>query len=269
MRCATVCRRGQDTAYAMQVGVEEDRAVTDEQLANISSGLDEQPQQKSTIGEDVVYKCFCFDLDFLEREKTTDETKIVLMAHNGDSFDFPVFLNSLKMYSLIERAKALDLLFLDTLKVFRSTTDHGKNTSLSLVNTYQRVFGKGFEAHNALCDCRALGEILSSNQFNFNVNNHLGFMRTVADIELSMKISESVRRRVLSLSNLSASKSMKKKISEAGIDLRQLQDVFTAYGPKGLIALLAMPLSKPRVTKSSKVLTKIVKFFEETKIKKN
>lgn len=88
-------------------------------------------------------------LDFLDREKTKGgNAKIVLISHNGDSFDFPVFINSLARYSVLERAKAIDLMFLDSLKVFRSTDKVGKNISMSLSSIYQRIFGKEFDAHD-------------------------------------------------------------------------------------------------------------------------
>lgn len=56
---------------------------------------------------------------FEEQHSARPGSKLVLIAHNGDTFDFPVLINSLKRYSLIARMKSLNVLFLDSLKVIR------------------------------------------------------------------------------------------------------------------------------------------------------
>ena len=58
---------------------------------------------------------------FLENvAKNSSGSKIILIAHNGDIFDFPILINSLAKFSLLDRVKTLDLLFLDSLKVVGS-----------------------------------------------------------------------------------------------------------------------------------------------------
>lgn len=99
-------------------------------------------------------------LTFLEGQKDTNETKIVLIAHNGERFDFTVFINSINKYSLVERAKQLDLWFLDSLKVLRNTTcNAGKKVSMSLSSIHLRLFNQEFDAHDAYCDCEALSKL--------------------------------------------------------------------------------------------------------------
>lgn len=333
-----VTPEGKEMTKGMIEGMIED--VTDEELANITSGISHLETESSSIKDDGVYECFSFDIEttglkrdseiiqiactnirdehqnfnvyavpegnvapsaskvnqlttsfqdgkkvlmknnrsvakdvtseqaltkfieFLDRQRTTGEGKIILIAHNGDSFDFPVFVNSLTKYALLERSKELGLLFLDSLRIFRRINcSAGNKVSLSLSSIYERTFKDGFDAHDAYCDCQALAKILCSDQVKFSVTNHLDLVHSVVGMEISLKASAGVRSRMVSLSSLPASKSMKKKISEAGIDRNKLQDVFANYGAKGLTALLATPVSKPRVTKNSKVLGKIVNFF--------
>ena len=45
---------------------------------------------------------------------------MVLIAPNGDGFDFPVLVNSLAKHFLLQRLEDLGVLFLDSLKVLAS-----------------------------------------------------------------------------------------------------------------------------------------------------
>ena len=77
-------------------------------------------------------------MSFLENmSKNRKGSKIVLIAHNGDAFDFLVLVNSLTKFSLLDRVKALDLLFLDSLKLFSSLQE---TKSLSLPCIYITVY---------------------------------------------------------------------------------------------------------------------------------
>lgn len=52
---------------------------------------------------------------FLENiSKNSYGSKIDLIAHNRDSFDFPLLLKSLETFSLIDGLKTADLLLLDS-----------------------------------------------------------------------------------------------------------------------------------------------------------
>ena len=101
-------------------------------------------------------------VNFLEN-KTKNGSKIVLIAHNGNTFDFPILMNSLAKFSLVDRVKVLDVLFLDSLKVFKSLDIFKENKTakkLNLSSIYNSLFAQEFEAHDALGDCQALSEVL-------------------------------------------------------------------------------------------------------------
>jgi len=125
-------------------------------------------------------------------------SKIVLIAHNGDAFDFLVLVNSLTKFSLLDRVKALDLLFLDSLKLFSSLQVfkemRGKTNSLSLPCIYNCLFGKEFAA----------------------------LMHTVGEVESTAKLRTTIRSRMISMQDLLLSRTMKeKKMAKAGIGLQQ------------------------------------------------
>ena len=71
---------------------------------------------------------------------------MVLIAHNGDGFDFPVLVNSLAEHFLLQRLEDLGVLFLDSLKVLASLNElkrKGKESrSLSFPSLYYSLFAK-------------------------------------------------------------------------------------------------------------------------------
>ena len=199
----------------------------------------------------------------------------MLIAHNGDAFDFPVLVNSLTKFSLLDRVKALDLLFLDSLKLFSSLQVFkemkGKTKSLSLPCIYNCLFGKDFDAHDALGDCQALSEVFLAVVPDMSVSEFAALMHTVGEVESTAKLRTTIRSRMISMQDLPLSRTMKEKTAKAGIGLQQLKSVFSTNGSKGLMALLAMPAKEkvlttekasPRVTNNRKILGKILAFFE-------
>lgn len=212
-------------------------------------------------------------VSYLEKiSKNSGGTKIVLIAHNG-AFDFPVFINSLSKFSLLDRLKTLDISFLDSLKAIRSL-DVLKNaeTSLSFSSIFNSLFAKDFNAHDALADCKALSEILWAIVPDMNVNHFENYIITTKELKRSIDARENFRGNLISLQALPSSKSMKEKIAKAGIGFHQLRNVLLKYGSKGLLALLSLPTeglstrnskAPPRVTKhrkTRKVLEKILNF---------
>ena len=215
-------------------------------------------------------------VSFLENmSKNCGGSKIVLIAHNGDAFDFPVLVNSLTKFSLLDKVKALDLLFLDSLKLFSSLQVFkemkGKTKSLSLPCIYNCLFGEDFDAHDALGDCQALSEVFLAVVPDMSVSEFAALMHTVGEVESTAKLRTTIRSRMISMQDLPLSRTMKEKIAKAGMGLQQLKTVFSTNGSKGLMALLAMPAKEkvlttekasPRVTNNRKILGKILAFFE-------
>jgi len=63
---------------------------------------------------------------------------------------------------------------------------------------------------------------------------------------------------------------MAQKIAGTGISYRDLKNVFEKFGAKGLVGVLSLPPSSttskaPRVTKTTRILAKIVEHFKEAK----
>ena len=167
----------------------------------------------------------------------------MLIAHNGDGFDFPVLVNSLAEHSLLQRLEDLRVLFLDSLKVLASLHElkrKGKESrSLSLPSLYYSLVAKDFDAHDALGDCKALLEVLLAVIPGENFVKY-GNLRTVEEVKNDISKRSVIRRTVISLQDLPVSKGIKEKLAKAGIGLQQLNEVFAKRGTRGLLGLLAI-----------------------------
>ena len=160
-------------------------------------------------------------VNFLEN-KTKNGSKIVLIAHNGDTFDFPILMNSLAKFSLVDRVKVLDVLFLDSLKVFKSLDIFKENKTakkLNLSSIYNSLFAQEFEAHDALGDCQALSEVLLAILPNMNIIEFADLLRSAEEMQNVLISRKDVRCKVISLQKLPISKTMKEKWLKLGLDL--------------------------------------------------
>ena len=103
---------------------------------------------------------------------------VVLIAHNGFSFDFPVLLNSLQGHSLMakfsKKFAEVKLLFLDSLKLISEEVRNTKHGILSLCLSkslgvvYEYLFNEKFEAHDAVEDTDTLSRILIKTELHQN-----------------------------------------------------------------------------------------------------
>ena len=106
-----------------------------------------------------------------------------------------------------------------------------------------------------------------------SVKQFANLIRTVEEMKNAVDVRTNIRCKVISMQELPVSKTMKEKMAKAGIGFVELRSVYSNYGSRGLVALLAMPVggmtsekASPRVTKDRKILGNIVKYFEEKKV---
>ena len=74
------------------------------------------------------------------------------IAHNGKSFDMPIIKGNCQRLDL-----TCDITFRDSLYMFKK---HIKSDSYSQPNLYRNAFGKGYKAHHALDDAKALFQLI-------------------------------------------------------------------------------------------------------------
>ncbi|CAH3152988.1 unnamed protein product [Porites lobata] len=97
------------------------------------------------------------------------ETRVVFVAHNGNRFDFPILLRSMKGQGLLEQFLECRPMLLDSLEVItkekKARRSHLKECKgKSLATVYEKLFGEQFNAHDSLEDVVALGRVLHSNK---------------------------------------------------------------------------------------------------------
>jgi len=91
--------------------------------------------------------------------------KIVLVAHNGDDFDFSVFATHMKRFSL-EWPNGFDIKTFDTLQWVRelrkTSDDKSKFASAKLGALYKAHFDEGIkDVHTAIGDCYAMDRLFT------------------------------------------------------------------------------------------------------------
>ena len=162
---------------------------------------------------------------FLEQiNKASSGSTVVLIAHKGDGFDFPVLVNSSAKYSLLQRVEDLGVLFFDSLKVLTSLNEFkrkGKESrSLSLLTLYK---GEVCQVSEVL-----LAVIPGENFVKY------GNLCTVGEVENDISKRSVIRRTVISFQDLPISKGIKEKLTKEGIGLQQPNEVFAKHGTRGL-----------------------------------
>ena len=166
-------------------------------------------------------------------EHYSHSARIVLIAHNGDKFDFPVLINALERNNLLSVFLSINVSLLDSLTIVSKEMKQ-KDSPLqsckrkSLSDLYECLIKEMFDAQEA-------------------------------------------RSRKTTLHQLPVSEGMKEKLGKAGLDLTTMEAVYRRGGTKALLAVIGLPeafeeigdkASKPRVTKNVKILSVSQMFFQ-------
>lgn len=120
-------------------------------------------------------------IEFLETEKNScdEETTLVLVAHNGHSFDSPKLINWLKKVGLYQSPILTKVKFGDSMKLakyLKLMDPYGSksrsNKGYGLNNVFQIMCpGEKFDAHTALGDSEALFKIMSALTEKYELEN--------------------------------------------------------------------------------------------------
>ena len=162
--------------------------------------------------------------DFLSFIKEVgSETRVVLVAHNGNRFDFPILLRSMKEQGLLQQFLECRPMLLDSLEVIteekKARGSHLKECKgKSLATVYEKLFGEQFNAHDSLEDVVALGRVLHSNKLQQTLEGMVALARQANNFCEDMAMKAVAKGRKSTLHRLGISDVMKDKISKAGLD---------------------------------------------------
>ena len=213
---------------------------------------------------------FC---NFLEQH--SQSFQIVLIAHNGDKFDFPVLINSLKRNNLLGIFQSNNVFLMDSLRLISSEMKQKASPlhsckGKSLSDLYEFLLKERFDAHDAQEDAASLSRILFQSPLQISVERLVGSSIWAAVFLKKMESAQEARSQKSTLHQLPVSEGMKEKLGNAGLDFKAMEGIYEKGAIKALLTVLALPEafeqirdkgSKPRVTKNLKTLAAIVNFF--------
>ena len=157
-------------------------------------------------------------------EHYSHSTRIVLIAHNGDKFDFPVLINALERNNLLSVFLSINVLLLDSLTIVSkemkqkdSPLQSCKRKSLSDLD--QCLIKEMFDAHDAMEDAAALSQVLLQSPLKVKPEKLIEKSSQAAAFIEEMKSSQEARSRKTTLHQLPVSEGMKEKLEKAGLDL--------------------------------------------------
>lgn len=184
----------------------------------------------------------------------------ILIAHNGLRFDAPRIIKLAESLQLLKEFKVFVKGFCDSVLVFKSLLPNRCKAKASFKqgDLVSELLEKedNLDAHNALGDVLMLQKLI----IKLGVSSDSIIQKTQS---IHYILNAKTRNSKLdsckqSLSNLSISNFMKRKIANAAIDLSILKEAFKTGDLKGLTILLGENVNgKPRVTNSKAIIKNI------------
>ena len=227
---------------------------------------------------------------FLSQVKCSSqkESCIVLIGHNSSTFDTPILLrrsdenfrsklSNLNVYFGDSQILVKQLLK-DKHPAFQLSESASCKSNQSAL--YSHLFKEEFEAHDALEDVKALRKILFHSALQLNKEKLVNWSGVISVKEALASMSYLDRRHEILQTfsgrlfdpwddNGAIKQSMAQKIAGSGLCYSHLKELYLKFGTKGLLAILSMPPSqstatKPRVTRTKRILDAIANHFQET-----
>lgn len=227
---------------------------------------------------------------FLSQVKCSSrkESCIVLIGHNSSTFDTPILLRR-SDENFRSKLSNLNVYFGDS-QILVKHLLKDKHPALQLSESascksnqsalYSHLPKEEFEAHDALEDVKALRKILFRSALQLN-NEKLVNCSGVISVERAIASMSYLDRRHEILQTFSGrlfdprddngaiKLSMAQKIAGSELSYSHLKELYLKFGTKGLLANLSMPPSqstatKPRVTRTKRILDAIANHFQET-----
>ena len=244
---------------------------------------DNQPVETVSLGKSL--ENFLTYLEkTVRRVKSDNDIYTVLIGHNSQVFDNPTLLRQ-GGHQLCEKLSCLNVFFSDTLPVMKNLVKRkhpslvlsdGSTVKLNQQSVYQTLFHEPFPAHDAMEDVKALRRIVFDSRLNISEDMLTENMSTTQYAENDMKyldrryeLLQTFRGTLYHPTNAEfpIKQQIAEKIAGSGISYQDLKNVFKKFGAKGLVGVLSLPPSSatskaPRVTKTTRILAKIVEHFK-------
>ncbi|XP_062601160.1 uncharacterized protein LOC134262849 [Saccostrea cucullata] len=192
--------------------------------------------------------------------------RVILVGHNVESFDSPILMYALDSCNKLDCFSNIVEGFIDTLKLFRM--ERPGLSSYRQEFLCENLAGIGYEAHDARSDVVSLQSLicyLNIDVLNANASCRSASFTTTSAVDF-YKYSNVVQTNLPSLQPLLNHKIIScpiaKKIAGSGLQYKHLELAFTRDPVEGIYSLFSEQSGKSvRVTKSKKVIAKLVNYF--------
>ena len=222
---------------------------------------------KGELKDTVTAKCAASKIVEVVKQVMSGDTPVILVAHNGNSFDHDRLLSFLERNheARIVRKLSRDFILwrysLPTIRKLKAKLDL---PSWKLSDVYRKFFAEDFAAHEAVADVTPLGRIIfhSSSTTTLqsgikNMSKSLKFLcgQRVLNTEKSQREKELLR--------LCGKEEMsKKKLSKLGFYVEILEEFWQSFGPDVFVSFLSGKEPRaglPTVSKNVKEIVNLIK----------
>ena len=195
-------------------------------------------------------------------------SNVILVAHNGRRFDFPVLTAALLCTDNIDIFFQCTLGLIDSLSVFSKSFPKQSHKQEDLARS---LLGISYNAHNAVADVETLAHLLKFTKFSNEQLLSYSFPPKAAyhSLLFNREKSKNVRSLDLLVGNGIFKRPTAENIAGSGLHLSHLRTIFKRSGEDGLRDVFTVKNSEglPRVTSAKKVLDevlpKLAKYFSQ------
>lgn len=183
---------------------------------------------------------------------------VVLVAHNGRRFDFPVLVSAVTSVGAIDKMFSKVSGFVDSLPFFKKAFEHQECYKQEYL--VRKLLGVSYSAHDANEDVETLGQLV----FHAGAKGLLQHSFHPSAVHYSLLFSEEKYKNLESLSPLISRGIMKRCTAEnvagSGLSYKHLQKIFIRDGEDGLKNVFVSKNSEgqPRVTNNKRVLENVI-----------
>ncbi|KAL4235710.1 rRNA-processing endoribonuclease [Mactra antiquata] len=205
---------------------------------------------------DIITACDSF-IEWLEKF-----SNVILTAHNGKRFDFPVLVSVLSKVNKFDRFSQCVMAICDSLALFRKVYP-GRSTykQESLVSDILNIT---YNAHDAAGDVWALSTLLQHAVSTLTMKDFSVFLFSPKAVFYNNLNSREKAKNISSLKVLVSSGICKmataENIAGSGLNLDQLKKIYVRDGEDGLLNTFTMKNSQgqPRVTNTKRILESVI-----------
>ncbi|MEW8546215.1 MAG: 3'-5' exonuclease [Candidatus Thiodiazotropha sp.] len=203
--------------------------------------------------------------NFLQWLDSLPLTQKILVAHNGNSFDFPILVKYLENEGLLRKAETIIAGVCDSLPFIRRILPNRK--SYKLENVFLDLLDSRFDSHNAISDAKALADIFQKLHFQEEefLKHSSSFENAVIASKRKVLLNHEVNKLANTLTKADkcvVSHGILKKICQSGITYEMLKLAYERDKESGIRLLFTERVNNSaRITNRKSIINSVNDFF--------